>query len=103
MVEKKLFAAADLRARQIKENDHFWGNINIIICGDFSQIKPVKGYSLFSKQLKTDNTMHKHGKFLYEKFKDCIVFDEIKRQEQIKPDRNIHSEDEFLMHQDQLE
>ena len=47
--------------------------------------------------------MHKHGKFLYEKFKDCIVFDEIKRQEQIKPDRSIHSEEEFLMHQEQLE
>ena len=47
--------------------------------------------------------MHKHGKLLYEKFKDCIIFDEIKRQEQIKPDRSIHSEEEFLMHQEQLE
>ena len=36
-------------------------------------------------------------------FKDCIVFDEIKRQEQTIPDRNIHTEDEYIMQQEQLD
>ena len=48
--------------------------------------------------------MHKHGKKVYEEnFKDCIVFDEIKRQDQTLPDRSIHSEEEYLMHQEQME
>ena len=62
LVDKKLFAAAELRAREIKENDLLWGGINVVLLGDWSQMKPVKSYSLFHKELKTDNAMHKHGK-----------------------------------------
>ena len=42
LVDKKLFAAAELRAREIKETDLLWGGINVVILGDWSQMKPVK-------------------------------------------------------------
>ena len=42
LVNKKLFAAAEVRAREIKENDLLWGGINVVILGDWSQMKPVK-------------------------------------------------------------
>ena len=42
LVDKKLFAAAELRAREIKENDLLWGGINVVLLGDWSQMKPVK-------------------------------------------------------------
>lgn len=66
-------------------------------------MKPVKGRSLFHKEISDDKPMHKHGKKIYDMFKDCIVFDEIKRQDQTLPDRNKHSEEEYLMYEEQLE
>ena len=42
LVDKKLFGAIELRAREIKENDMLWGNLNVCILGDWSQMKPVK-------------------------------------------------------------
>ena len=47
--------------------------------------------------------MHKHGKWVYEHFKDCIVFDEIKRQQTTIPDPSIHTPEEMQEHQDQID
>ena len=62
LVDKKLFGAAEQRARVVKENDYIWGNMNLVLLGDFSQMKPVKGRSLFHKEISDDKPMHKHGK-----------------------------------------
>ena len=47
--------------------------------------------------------MHKHGKWVYEHFKDCIVFDEIKRQQITIPNPDIHTQEEMQEHQDQID
>ena len=62
LVDKKLFGAAEQRARVVKENDQIWGKMNLVLLGDFSQMKPVKGRSLFHKEISDDKPMHKHGK-----------------------------------------
>ena len=47
--------------------------------------------------------MHKHGKWVYGHFKDCIVFDEIKRQQTTIPNPSIHTPEEMQEHQDQID
>ena len=77
--------------------------MNIIILGDWSQIKPVKLSSLFHKPRKNDSTMHSYGQKIYNMFNKCIIFDEIKRQQYITPDKSIHTDEEIELLQDQID
>ena len=57
LVNKGLFAQVDYRLRELKENRKPFGNINIIILGDWAQLFPVQGDPLFMKNKKGDNVL----------------------------------------------
>ena len=79
-----------------------FGNVNIIILGDWAQLFPVKNDPLFFPDNKIkDSELCKDGKRLYQTFKDCINLIDIMRQNFIEPDRNIHSDTEFEKHSNQ--
>ena len=57
-----LFACTDLRCRDIKESNEVFAQINIIVLGDFAQLPPVNGYSIFVKPSKNcKNELGQHG------------------------------------------
>ena len=81
--------------REIKERPKVpFGNVNIIILGDWAQLFPVKRDPLFLKNNKKEKELSIDGKKLYETFKDCINLTEIMRQNFTEPDRNIHTDEE---------
>jgi len=54
----------DHRLRELKENNIPFGNVNIIILGDWAQLFPVKKDPLFLPNNKKDKTLVKEGKSL---------------------------------------
>ena len=68
-----------------------FGNVNIIILGDWAQLFPVNNDPLFLPNKRKDASMTKEGKFLFNTFKDCINLNEIMRQNYTEPDHNIHN------------
>ena len=64
-MSKALFSYIDKRLREIKERPNIpFGNVNIIILGDWAQMFPVKADPLFLPDSKTDKEMFKDGKRL---------------------------------------
>ena len=80
-----------------------FGNVNIIILGDWAQLFPVKAEKnpLFFKNKKDKVVLRKVGESLYNKFKDCVNLTKIMRQNWTEPDRKIHSEEEYQKHLNQ--
>ena len=102
LVDKGLFAQIDKRLREIKQRPKIpFGNVNIIILGDWAQLFPVGKDPLFFPDRKKDKGLIIDGKKLYETFKDCINLTEIMRQNYTEPDRNIHTDEEFELHSNQ--
>ena len=67
--------------RELKERPKIpFGNVNIIILGDWAQIPPVKKDPLYLDDKKYDKNMIKDGKALFDTFIDCINLDIIMRQ-----------------------
>ena len=67
--------------REIKERPRIpFGNVNIIILGDWAQIFPVKSDPLFLPNTKKDNALFRDGKRLFNTFKDCINLEQMMRQ-----------------------
>ena len=85
----------------MKENRKPFGNVNVIILGDWAQLFPVKADPLFFKVKKKDNILKREGHSLYNEFKDCINLTKIMRQNWIEPNRSIHSEEEYEKHLNQ--
>ena len=54
MISCQLLAWIDLRLQQIKENKLPFGNLNVIILGDWGQIPPISGTSLYNNLVKDD-------------------------------------------------
>ena len=101
LVNKGLFAQIEKRLKEIKQKKRggqdrngLFSNVNIIICGDWAQLFPVKSDPLFYKDKKKDSPLHKEGRKLYEQFKDCINLEEQMRQNYTEPDRNVHNDEE---------
>ena len=49
----------------MKENRKPFGNVNVIILGDWAQLFPVKADPLFFKVKKKDNILKREGHSLY--------------------------------------
>lgn len=64
MVDKGLFAYISHRLRELKERKEPFGNVNIIILGDWAQLFPVKNDPLFLPNNKNDKPLVKEGKSL---------------------------------------
>ena len=80
LVDKALFSFIDKRLREVKEDKNsLFGNVNIIILGDWAQLPPVKDQPLFTKN-GNQKTFKKEGKALFDTFKDCINLNVIMRQ-----------------------
>ena len=54
MVSCQLLYWINARLKQIMQNKKTFGNISLIICGDWGQIPPIGQNSLYSKMIKDD-------------------------------------------------
>ena len=61
LVNKGLFAYIDYRMRELKENKKPFGNVNVIILGDWAQLFPVNADPLFLDNKKDKNILRKEG------------------------------------------
>jgi len=79
MIGLNLIGFVDLRLRAIFQGDLPFGNVSVLLMGDFLQLPPVGDRPLFKKNHEAFG-LEAAGIRAYESFQDCIFLDEIIRQ-----------------------
>lgn len=81
MISTRTLNQLDRRLRQIFENaDDFFGGKNVVLIGDFYQLPPVGGYSLFTEEKELKNPRDIAGRTAYMQFSKSIELTQIVRQ-----------------------
>ncbi|KAI5365794.1 putative DNA helicase Pif1, P-loop containing nucleoside triphosphate hydrolase [Septoria linicola] len=80
MVSLKLLVQIDRRCRELAKDQHApFSGISVLLCGDFGQLGPVGGQSLFFTGRPNDDS-EKAGQELYKLFRRSIYLDTLTRQ-----------------------
>ena len=85
MLSQVMFGKNDLRLRQAKNKNNTMGGISVILIGDFGQLLPLCGSTLYSKKL--NNALAISGCLAYEKFHIVITLEVLVRQELSKTEK----------------
>ena len=82
MCSKKMFWYIDNRLRQASKQPGVpFGGKNIILVGDFGQLPPIGGKTIYEKPLSGASSLHNEAYNLYmDRFKTIIKLQTIKRQ-----------------------
>ena len=84
MVGAQQFAAMSIRACEAKGVDTLFGNIGVIICGDFAQLRPIGQQTLIapisSESSRAAAKLGNAGRRIFDTFRECAKFRVIYRQ-----------------------
>ena len=84
MVGAQQFAAMSFRACEAKGTDTQFGNIGVVICGDFAQLRPIGQQTLIapisSESSRAAAKLGNAGRRIFDTFRECVKFRVIYRQ-----------------------
>ena len=78
MVGAQQFAAMSIRAGEAKENELHFGNVGVIICGDFAQLRPIGQKTLIApisaESSRVAAKLGNAGRRVFDTFTECAKF-----------------------------